>query len=291
MSYVGYCSVELADHNLELLFPMFVFYPTSTPSKAEPAGPYSLDLAREAPLQPGLFPLVLLSHGSGGSPWVYRTLAHYLARHGFIVGLPEHPFNNRDNNTWADTLQNLEVRPRHLATAIHYFFDHPPFAGAIKSDAVGLIGHSMGGYTALALAGGVAALLPEHSPDGRIYQLPFHRERLLKALVLLAPATVWFQEVNSLVGVQTPTLLITAEKDLLAPAFHTRIILQGMADKQLLQHWEVPNAGHFCFLSPFPEAMTHPAFAPSQDPPSFNRAHFHNELLPVVRDFLAQHLL
>jgi len=112
--FVGYSTAEVADPALKLTFPLLLLYPTSTPGRAERLGPYELVVACEAPVAAGRFGVVLISHGSGGSPLVYRTLAHYLASQGFIVGLPEHPFNNRHNNAWAGTIQNLEGRPRHL---------------------------------------------------------------------------------------------------------------------------------------------------------------------------------
>lgn len=77
LGFVGHCTVELADEELGLIFPMTVLYPTTTPGKAEAVGPYQLNVARDAHVAGGLFPLVLISHGKGGSPWVYRTLAHH----------------------------------------------------------------------------------------------------------------------------------------------------------------------------------------------------------------------
>ena len=78
--------------------------------------------------------MILISHGSGGSHLVYRTLAHHLARNGFIVGMPEHPFNNRNNNTLEGTVENLINRPRHIRTAIDWFFDSWKFARSLKPD-------------------------------------------------------------------------------------------------------------------------------------------------------------
>ena len=38
-TFVGYCSVELADELSGVTFPMVVFYPTFTPEKTERLGP------------------------------------------------------------------------------------------------------------------------------------------------------------------------------------------------------------------------------------------------------------
>src|SRR5580692_7574048 len=76
-------------------------YPCTRPSIPTAFGPYELDVSVEAPLAPGRFPLVLISHGSGGSPLVYRSLSLLLARHGFIVALPKHPGNSLGDDALA----------------------------------------------------------------------------------------------------------------------------------------------------------------------------------------------
>ncbi|MBC7920562.1 MAG: alpha/beta fold hydrolase [Ferruginibacter sp.] len=269
---------------------MAVFYPTNMLGKAEKVGPYILDVSLNALIKTGIFPLIIISHGSGGSQWVYRTLAHYLAGHNFIVGLPEHPFNNRNNNTWQGTVHNLIARPRHIQVAINGFFDHRNFAFHLKPDKVALIGHSMGGYTALALAGGVPTSFPNESPSGQPQQITVAVDSRIKALVLLAPAAVWFMAEKSLSNVKVPILLLTAEKDEYTFYEHTQIILDGVPIKEKIEHRVIANAGHFSFLSPFPESMTSNTFPPSQDPPGFDRNHFQDKLNEEVFTFLAREI-
>ncbi len=164
--YAGYHEVKIPDALLGITFPMLVMYPAGTPEQADQLGPYPLELARDAEALEGQFPLVLISHGTGGSPLMYRTLARYLARNGFIVGMPEHPFNNRNNNSLEGTIQNLTYRPRHIRMIINCFFENKMFEGKVKPNAVSIIGHSLGGYTALAAAGGLPTSFPHETPDG-----------------------------------------------------------------------------------------------------------------------------
>ncbi|HEX8429052.1 alpha/beta hydrolase family protein [Hymenobacter sp.] len=287
--FVGYCTIEVTDSQMSLAFPLAVLYPTYMPGKEETVSFYTLDVARDAPIEEGLFPLVFISHGKGSSPWVYRTLAHHLAHNGFIVGLPEHPFNNRDDNTWHGTVQNLIARPRHLQLAIDQVSSHPQFALSVKPAAVAVVGHSMGGYTALALAGGIPTSFPNESPDGQAQLLSTTTDHRLKALVLLAPATAWFRADGALRNVTLPILLIEAEKDEHTTPEHGQLVVHGVADKSCVQHRIVENAGHFSFLSAFPAARVSPAFPPSQDPPGFDRTSFHTALNAEVAAFLASH--
>lgn len=111
---------------------------------------------------------MMVSHGTEGSPWVYRDRAHYLAGRGVVVSLPEYPLNNRNDNARESTVQHLTARPHHLQLALHHLLECPDFAGTVNSYAVGLIGHSVSGYTALALADGTPAAFSGKRQTGHL---------------------------------------------------------------------------------------------------------------------------
>ncbi len=288
-NFVGCRTVEITDNNgnkTNAVFPMIIFYPTDTREKPEKLGPYDLSFAADASIKNGIFPLVLISHGSGGSHLVYRTLAHHLASHGFIVGIPEHPFNNRNNNTLENTVDNLINRPRHLKACIDWFYTHEQFGVHLKPDFVSVIGHSMRGYTALALAGGKPTSFSRESPNNHELKVDVTSDPRVKALVLLAPATVWFRYARSLNKVNASILMLTAEKDELTDDFHSQVVLNGVPKNIQTQHRIIENAGHFSFIDPFPQEMTRVTFPPSQDPPGFNRRDFLQRLNAEVLEFL-----
>ena len=113
-------------------------------------------MALDAPACDGEFPLVVISHGTGGSHLLYRTLSLHLARSGFVVVLPEHPGNNRNDNALAGTHTVLADRPRQIRLAIDWAYDAERLAGRLAANCVAVVGHSLGGYTALAIAGEVS---------------------------------------------------------------------------------------------------------------------------------------
>lgn len=285
-SFVGYCEVELVDDYCGVTFPMSVMYPTDEEGKIEEIGPFCLDLSINAQPKEGKFPLILISHGSGGGNLLYRTLAHYLALNGFIVGMPEHPFNNFNNNTLEGTVENLESRPRHINIAINWFFESEKFLRVLKADSISIIGHSTGGCTALSVAGGIPTSLPSESLDGKPKQISVAHGRKINSLVLLAPGTIWFKEKGALSEVDIPILMIAAGKDEFIQPFQAQIVLDGVVDSSKVEYRIVENAGHFSFLSPFPEFMITPGFFPAQDPVGFDRQKFHNELNIEILDFL-----
>lgn len=268
--------------------PMVVLYPSDAPAHATRFGPYAIDVAMDAPPAAGTYPLVLVSHGSGGSHLAYRDLAAHLARAGFVVALVEHPGNSRNDNGLVDTDANLAARPRHLRLVADHLTADPMIGPHLVADAVAVVGHSMGGYTALAAAGGRPTAFARETADGRAREIPVPPDDRVRALVLLAPAAAWYLAPDALRDVRVPILMLTAEHDPHTPAGHAEIVRRGLPPDTPLEHRVVANAGHFSFLSPFPAAMTSAAFAPSQDPPGFDRARFHAAMYAEVAAFLGR---
>lgn len=283
----GFRQVGLTDASGQTM-PVLLLYPTAAAEQPLALGPYELALAPGALPAAGCFPLVVVSHGSGGSPLVYRDLARRLAREGMVVALPEHPGNNRNDNSQADTLGNFINRPDHIRRVIDYCLGE--FAACLRPAAIAVIGHSLGGYTALALAGGRPVTVP--TPARPPQPIPVQADPRVRALVLLAPALIWYALLPGALGaVDLPILLLLAERDELLPSAALRQLLaEGVADPRLLDCRVISGAGHFAFLSPFPAAMTRPGFAPSQDPPGFDRAAFQPRLEADVLAFLHQAL-
>ena len=267
-----------------------ILYPTHAAPRTEHFGDYALDVARDAAIEGESLPLVVLSHGTGSLPWVFRGLASHVARAGFVVALPEHPGNCRGDDGLAFTASNLENRPRHIRLVIDAAFADDAVRKRIADHGVGVIGHSMGAYTALAAAGGRPTAFANESSDGQSRPVDVVRDTRIRALVLLAPAAAWFVGEDALANVDVPIFLRTGEKDTAAPALHGEIIRRGIRDPKRIDDAVVPNAGHFSFFSPFPPERIRPTFPPSQDPPGFDRAAYQAVLQAEVTAFLTRTL-
>lgn len=173
----------------------------------------------------------LISHGSGGSPSTHAHLAERLRGIGFEVSTPLHEGNHRKDNSLARSLENFERRPLKLVEELDA-------SGA--RDAV-LIGHSLGAYSALVVAGGVAEVM------GR--RIAMEPDRRVKALVLMAPSANWFAAEGALSRVSVPVLLLTGGADAITPAAHGDVVQRGIAG---VEHRHFETANHYSFLSPFP---------------------------------------
>jgi predicted dienelactone hydrolase len=276
-TFVGSKQLIIKDNEKGISFPVLVHYPTTELSRPVSFGPYTMNVSPDAKIIDGKFPLIVISHGNGGSHLLYSTISTHLAKNGYIVAMLEHYGNNRNNNILENTTENLETRPRHVSLTIDFLLSDNWFNENIIQNKIAVIGHSMGGYTALTLAGGVPrtkeGVVVEVAPDLRI-----------KAIVLLAPGTGWFM--NSLEKVTVPILMFTAEHDPITPKWNGEIVLNFVPDKSKVIFHEVENAGHFSFLSPFPSTMKSPNFLPSTDPIGFDREKFHTQLPTEILDFL-----
>lgn len=287
------CGCRLLDVNdatQGAVIPVALLYPAEAPETTAHFGPYSLDVARDAPPAAGAWPLVVISHGNSGTPWAYRQIAKHLALAGFVVALPAHTGNTRLDNTLAGTTANLENRPRHIALSIDAALADPVVkAHVAANDGVAVIGHSIGGYTALAAAGGQPWTGPYESKGAEPRPVRVTHDARIRSLVLLNPATFWFVR-DSLKTLRLPILMRTGEKDELAPAEHARNVIDGVGDPALVEHKEIAGAGHFSFMSKFPPEMTRPGFKPSQDPEGFDRDAIQPALFADITEFLQRTL-
>jgi predicted dienelactone hydrolase len=282
-----------------------MYYPTQAPARAIPMGPFTPNVAVDGPPEPSVKALIVLSHGTGGSELGHSSLAEALARSGYLVAALRHP---RDNWTDASLLRNSPERyfierPRQVTRVIDAMLRDPMWKDRIARDdrgpRVGAVGHSAGGYTVLALAGGEPDLarIARHCTAERADDPLFCRtggtepttptnaaptptalglaDKRVRAVVALAPVGVVFTG-ESLARIRIPVLVYEAEKDRwLVPRFHAEWIARNLPNAELRR---VPNAWHFAFL----DAPSMPI--PTEDgdlganPPGFDRAAFLKQL-------------
>jgi predicted dienelactone hydrolase len=106
-----------------------------------------------AVMMPGEHPLILISHGTGGHRFNQFYLSEFLAAHGYIVIAVQHPGNCTGDNSDALLLKNLWNRPKDVSFVVDQALKEPGLAEHISRNRIGVIGHSLGGYTALTLIG------------------------------------------------------------------------------------------------------------------------------------------
>ena len=281
--YAGIIKFNVFEKSSDIRFPVFVMYPTSIKSDIQSIGPFAVKATINAEIKEGRYPLIIISHGCGGNYLGYLTIARFLAEQGYIVVMIEHYKNNRNDNELAGKIENFENRPKHISLTIDVMFENK-FKNYINREKIAIIGHSMGGYTALALAGGI----PYTKERTRINTVI---DKRVKAIILFAPATGFYNYNNSMDLIKIPILFFSAEKDKLTTLEnHKKIINNQLSHNENVEFEIVENAGHFSFLSPFPKSMRNPDFLPSIDPKGFDREKFHLELNSKILKFLRENI-
>jgi predicted dienelactone hydrolase len=111
----------------------------------------------------GPFPVIVFSHGLGGSRDGYEYLGRHWASHGYAAVHVQHA--GSDSKVWQGTLHPLKSMRAAVANPqnalnrpldVRFVLDRleaPPYKGRLNLGRVGVAGHSFGAYTALAAAG------------------------------------------------------------------------------------------------------------------------------------------
>lgn len=164
-------------------------------------------IAEGAKVAPGKHPLVLFSHGFLGGSDQTIFLTEACARAGYIVASMNHAdalFNRRqrqieppkfgDAASWTD--DKFRDRQEDLSLLLNQFLkwnqeEDSPWKGHIDGERIGGIGHSLGGYTLLGMAGGWKSW----------------KEPRLKAVVLLSPYVQPYGPNGDLPHVKVPVML------------------------------------------------------------------------------------
>jgi len=307
--------------------PVTVFYPSAGAGQRVQRGPFAPQLDAQARPLRGNGRLVVISHGSGGSPWTYTDLARSLVDDGFTVALPQHRGDNYKDPA-SPGPDSWRLRPAEVSRAIDAVAQDPRFAPLLLLDRVGMYGMSAGGHTALSLAGGrwspaqlarhceaniaddfhtcvglstrltggpldglkktvALAVIRQKFSDG-VWEV--HNDPRIRAVVAGVPLAADF-DMASLAAPRVPLGLVTAGQDKwLVPRFHSDRVLEACKNCERVA--DLPTGGHGALLSPPPPADVLSPLAQDLilDPPGFDRS----QLAAVDRKitaFMRRHLL
>ena len=147
-----------------------VWYPAESPANAKPqlippVGPAMFRAAAAAPEAPmtaslGKFPLILLSHGTGGTAQSLAWFATALAARGYIVAAVNHPGNNAIEPHTVQGFMLWWLRANDLSAVLNDLLTDPEFGPRIDRMRIGAAGFSLGGYTMFELAGARSSIRP-----------------------------------------------------------------------------------------------------------------------------------
>lgn len=134
----------------------FIWYPQSRKTYKNLIGDNQIFHGKPAfvgaAIAEGTYPLVLISHGSGGNMDNMSWLASGLSKRGAVVLGVNHPGSTSGDSSPRRSI-HLWDRPQDVSAALDHILDDPHFGPHINQDEIYSVGFSMGGYTVLQLAG------------------------------------------------------------------------------------------------------------------------------------------
>jgi dienelactone hydrolase len=258
---VGVRTLEAPDAARNRTFPCEVWYPADAKYTGQDLAPATRDVftdspggvlrsqeaVRDAAAQAGTYPVIVFSHSSGGRRRQSSFLCTHLSSHGYVVAALNHsetiaPQLGRQEGEseaqkWARVDQWIANRVPDIRFLLGMLLDSGAWVSEAQPDSerIGIVGHSFGGWTALAA--------PE--VDDRI-----------RAVVALAPggssnpppniipAKLTFQWMRDV-----PTLYLVAEDDQALPlSGMVELFERTQATKQMVT---LRRADHMYFVDEF----------------------------------------
>jgi predicted dienelactone hydrolase len=193
-------------------------------------------LPAEALAKAGPFPVIIFSHGLGGSREGYEYLGRHWASHGYVSVHLDH--KGSDAEVWKadpqDPMKGMRESIADPRNALSRAFDvrfaidrmaklnreDSPFKGRLDLDHVGLAGHSFGAWTTLAVAGQTAAALERG-------KLKLADARVKAAIAMSSPVTPNAKRSDAYAGIKIPILHMTGTKDMVP------ILMPDAADRRI----------------------------------------------------------
>lgn len=281
-----------------------VWYPTDAAPSPMRLGLNAHTVAAGAPVVGEHLPLIVMSHGNGGSFAGHADTAQALAEAGFVVAALTHPGDNYRDQSRATAMTD---RPAALSALIGWMLEDSPLKAKLDPERVGAFGFSSGGFTVLAAAGGEpdlsrmvghclkhpsnfdCKLTARRPASAEVLATRWAHDPRIKAVVAAAPALGFTFGEKGLKGITAPVQLWKAGEDQILPGDdYAEAVHRNL--KRPHDYRVVPGAGHFDFLAPCVTTPADLAYLCASGP-GFDRVAFHREFNTAVTRFFTDQLV
>jgi len=293
--HVGFQTITLPNREGKPLR-VGIWYPTDATPSLQPLAEFTQTVAPDAPVKGSALPLIVISHGSGGSFSGHYDTARALAKAGFVAASITHEGDSFDDHSHK---VDIWIRPAQLRQLIDFMVSQWHDHDRIDSNRIGAFGFSAGGFTVLVAAGSVPDLtrVPDYcethtatetcrvvasAPGGvRHFANPLppskwiHDPRI-KAAVIAAPAIGFVFGTQGLRNVRIPVQLWRAEFDHVLPSpDYAEAVRTSLPIAP--EYHVVENADHYDFLPPCSPKLAKIVPDICQEGAGFDRAAFHTQ--------------
>jgi predicted dienelactone hydrolase len=279
--------------------------------------------AEHAAMAPALekWPLIVLSHGTGGSALQMAWLGTALARAGFVAAAVNHPGNNALEPYTAEGFVLWWERATDLSEVIDGMLADEEFGPRIDKDRIGAAGFSIGGYTVLALGGARADIsvildLCRQKPDTPVCRVPEMKEMgtpeqmlaavrktsgvslarsaesyqdpRVRAIFAIAPAVGMTLTPESLRAMKVPVQIVVGSADPIATPSDNADLIR--ARDRRAKETVLPNVTHYTFLDTCTAAGKQQLGVFCDDPAGVDREAVHTEVDEMAVGFFDREL-
>lgn len=268
-------------------------------------------------------PLIILSHGTGGSAAQLSWLAESLVDAGFLVaGINHHGNTAAEEISWPHGFALPAERARDISVLIDQLLGDHEIAPLIDTNRIGVAGFSIGGYSALASAGAHLKMADrqlrcELETDNPVCELPPEAgfteadirtlassditfkealvrdgqpisEARIKAAYVIAPAFLSLMKKNDFSSFNIPVRVVLAQEDQQILQSETlNAIKESIPDAATIT---VPDAGHYSFLASCSFRGKLFASAICRDSSKIDRDDLHNRIGDDAATFFSANL-
>jgi predicted dienelactone hydrolase len=226
-------------------------------------------------------PVVLMSHGFGGTARQLAWLGITLAQSGYVVVAVDHPGNNGMDPMTVEGATLIAERADDLRLALDAALADSSVGAHMDASRVGVAGFSLGGWTSAVIVGALPDLnrwidfCGRHPQDGAckpqkeldlsavdrravlarpdiarygVHEGDSRRDPRVRAAFLIAPALGYGVDAKSLGTIRVPFYVVVGAADGIAtPATNAEMFAKGVRGAKL----EIlPQVTHYDFLSP-----------------------------------------
>ncbi len=300
-----------------------IWYPSHDPLSVKKKNDQVKELFKTIPAIPNAsipdkrFPLLLLSHGTGGNRFSHTWFIQEMVKNGYIVVSVDHYGNSTFNKIPREFLKWWE-RAIDMQYVLSKVLNHRDFGNKIDTTKIGGVGFSLGGYTNIALAGGYVdrdrdkdvktdpgrALPPEFPETEEV--IDFDRDSLvvssyntykdhvkdhrIKAFFVMAPAIGFgFKSEKQTENITAPVFIVAGKGDTNTPITHNALKYHTLIKGSKLFLFD-SDVGHYVFLNEGTDLGKKELPMLTEDNPGVVRKEIHKKTLDLAKEFFGKHL-
>ena len=271
---IGQKSITYVDESRKRPLVTEIWYPTYDTKKKENSDDRpvfkTIQTVHDASVPDRKFPLLLVSHGTGGNRFSLTWFVERMVKEGYIVVSMDHYGNSTFNKLPREFVKWWE-RAIDVKYVLTKLLNEPDIGTKIDQSRIGGVGFSLGGYTHIALAGGYvdrkSALeikLPREYPeteeiidlanDSQIVssynQYKNHvKEERIKAFFVMAPAIgPGFNTKKQVEEITAPIFIVAGKGDTNTPIKHNALNYHNLIEHSKIYLFD-KNVNHYVFLN------------------------------------------